>query len=311
MTATEPAPLELVDRVCTICGTAEHATVLYEARYDASKLDAYAFSSRKIPEYMHFRLLRCGRCDLVYASPAPDPKRITREYEEAAYDSGVEATFAARTYAKTLRTVVHRLPDKQGALDVGTGNGTFLKELLDLGFTGVRGVEPSKAPVAAAAPEVRDLIRLGAFAASDFEPASFSLVSCFQTLEHLYDPGAFVRDAMALVKPGGAVFVVDHDIRAPLNRALAERSPIFDIEHLQLFSKASLKNLLEGAGLVDVSVKAISNTYPLRYWLRLFPLGNGPKRSLTGALESIGLADVPMAMPVGNMAGFGFKPLDA
>ncbi len=63
-----------------------------------------------------------------------------------------------------------------------------------------------------------------------------------------------------------------HDYRAPINRLLGRRSPIIDIEHMQLFCPASLDRLLGEAGFADIAIRAIRNRYPLRYWLRLRPL---------------------------------------
>lgn len=62
---------ELTSRPCPVCGLSEESQPFAEANVDSSQLDEFAFASRKMPEYMHWRLWLCGRCDLVYASPAP------------------------------------------------------------------------------------------------------------------------------------------------------------------------------------------------------------------------------------------------
>ena len=120
------------------------------ARIDAAALDEYAFASRKFPEYMHHRLVECATCDAVYASPVPDLGGIDAAYDAAAFDSKEEAECASRTYAALVRPLLPRLPRAGAALDIGTGEGSFLEELLELGFERVRGYEPSAAPLAAA-----------------------------------------------------------------------------------------------------------------------------------------------------------------
>jgi SAM-dependent methyltransferase len=301
--------MDLRDRPCPICRTAGSGRVLFPAKIDEREFDAYAFSSRKTPEYMHYRLLQCATCDTLYASPAPSVETLAREYDRAAYDSDTEANFAAATYARYLaKSVLPTLGDRRGALDIGTGNGAFLKHLLELGFTEVCGVEPSAAPIAVASASVRPLIRHAMFRASDFDRASFSLVSCFQTIEHVADPLSLAKEARELLRPGGALYLVSHNYKSLHTKILGERSPIFDIEHLQLFSARSLRNLLTKAGFVDVAVAPIANCYPLSYWLRLLPLPSGPKRILYEALRGLHLSGLPVSLRAGNLVTFGVKP---
>jgi hypothetical protein len=115
------------------------------------------------------------------------------------------------------------------------------------------------------------------------------------------------RDAFELLAPGGALMIVCHDRRALLNRALGMRSPIIDIEHLQLFSQASARSLLERTGFTGVEVRRITNRYPLHYWLKLAPLPRGLKRGLVGRARSGSLRSLSLALPVGNLSVTGFR----
>jgi SAM-dependent methyltransferase len=298
----------MVGRTCPLCGSGDQSRVFADADFDLAQLDRFAFASRKLPEYMHLRLVECPACDLLYASPLPEREALAQLYDDAAFDAGDESAAAARTYGRLLRAIVDRLPGRDGALDVGTGDGAFLGELLDQGFTRVAGVEPSAAPIASAPPRVRSLIRHGVLDPADFPPASLALFTCFQTLEHVYDPLWLARAAHPLLREGGAAFFVCHNRRAVSARLLGLRSPIFDIEHLQLFSPASARRLLETAGFADVRTRTVVNRYPLRYWARLFPLPGPVKQRVLAALDATGLGAVPVGAPVGNLAVVGFKP---
>jgi SAM-dependent methyltransferase len=297
----------MVTRGCPLCGSFDQARIFAEADFDLGLLDRFAFASRKIPEYMHLRLVECPVCDVLYASPLPEREALFELYGEAAFDASDESHAAARTYARLLRTILDRLPERAGALDIGTGDGAFLAELLAQGFRQVAGVEPSAAPIASADPKVRTLIRHGVFHAEDFPPASLNLVTCFQTLEHVYDPLSLARDAHGLLREGGAVFFICHDRRALSARLLGLRSPIFDIEHLQLFSPASARFLLAKAGFSDIETRTVVNRYPLRYWMRLFPLPATMKGRVLALLQSTRVGAIPLAAPVGNLAVTGFK----
>ena len=296
---------ELTARACPICGSRDDSDVFAAQRLDTASLDRYAFASRKRPEHMRLRLVSCPDCDLVYASPVPAPEVLARAYESAAFDSEVEARFAARTYADALGALLRTLPDRHGALDIGTGEGAFLEQLLDAGFTGVAGVEPSTAPIAAARPRVAALIEHDVFRADARPQGSLSLVTCFQTIEHVPDPAALVRDAVRLLKPGGVLALVCHDRRAPVNRLLGLRSPIVDVEHQQLFSAASATELLRAAGLVDVGRRAIRNRYPLRYWLRLLPLPRRAGELAERVLAGTRVGDRALTLGVGNLLAWG------
>lgn len=297
---------QLVERSCPLCGSSA-GHVAADANVRAEELDGFAFASRKEPELMHHRLVVCDRCDLLYASPAPTPESLVEAYEQADYDSAEESRYASATYGNLLMEMVGRAAVATPALDIGTGDGAFLAALAALGIDDATGVEPSLAPVASAPPDVRGKIRAGAFRVEDFPPGHFGLVTSFQTLEHVPDPLATCRGAHHLLRDGGAVLVVVHDRRAPLNRLLGRRSPIYDIEHLQLFSPGSLRALLEKSGFSDIRIRPVVNRYPLRYWARLAPFPGAAKRILLSPLKSNRLGGVPVSVRVGNLAAVGFK----
>lgn len=256
---------------------------------------------------MHHQFLLCGSCDLVYASPVPDLSNLQSSYEQAAFDSQKEAGLAAKTYANAISKFTSQLPDLDGALDIGTGDGAFLAELFAKGFTHVRGIEPSTAPIEAADPQVRKWIDHGFFTPGRYARSSFSLVTCFQTIEHVDDPFGLTSEAHELLKPGGILCLVGHNRRALSAKILGRRSPIFDIEHLQLFSPESFKNLLVKAGFSSVRVTPIWNRYPLSYWTRLFPLPLAIKRPLISLLNATGLGKIMIPLPAGNLMAWGTK----
>jgi SAM-dependent methyltransferase len=298
--------MQLVRRDCSVCQRPTGAKIVYENTYDPSR-DPHQFSSRKLPNGMHLRLLLCPECGLLFASPAPDGSALDKGYESAVYDSGPEADAASRTYAHYLKKHLAYFPERDGALEIGAGNGSFLGHLRALGFTNVQGVEPSLAPIEAADPAVRPLIRHSPFRAGDFAKDSLALVTCFQTLEHVLDPGRMTREIFDLLRPGGGIFFVAHNREGILNRLLELRSPIYDSDHVQLFSPKSLTALVRQAGFESERVFAIVNSYPIRYWLRLVPLGRGIKTRLIDALDRAHLGQARIAAPVGNIGVIALK----
>jgi SAM-dependent methyltransferase len=293
-------------RDCPVCGPGAPAEVFVESNYDPARLNAFSFASRKAPELMHYRLMRCQSCDVLYADPAPLLGRLSAAYVEADFDSGEEAAYAAKTYAGVIPKL--GLSGRDGALDIGTGDGAFLEELLKAGFSKVQGIEPSQAPVTAAKAEIRKLIKLGFFKPGAYKAASLDLVTCFQTMEHVDAPAMVAKEAMRILRPGGAFYTVCHSHRSFSAALLGLRSPIFDIEHLQLFSPHSLRRLLEKQGYTQVQVFYLSNSYPLHYWIKVFPLPGALKTALVEWLKALNIADLPIPLRAGNLAGFGIKP---
>ena len=195
-------------------------------------------------------------------------------------------------------------PTAKALSDIGTGDGAFLKELLAAGFENVAGVEPSRAPIEAAEPSIRALIRHGSFHEDMFAPESLSLITCFQTIEHLSSPLEFCTAANRALKPGGGLFLIGHNRRALSAKLLGRKSPIYDIEHLQLFSPKSLRRLLANAGFSRVRIMTVFNRYPLQYWARLFPLPRSTKQRTLRGLESLGIGRLVIPLPAGNLAAF-------
>jgi len=297
----------LEERPCPICKTSEHSVVFRQSTYDESRWTQASFSSRKVPEYMHFRFLTCGACGLTYGSPVASAESASQAYHWASFEATAESADAARTYAGYLRKQDF---EPGSALDIGCADGAFLRELRRLGFHQVVGVEPSEAPVRVAAGDVRPLIRQEMFDGARFAENSFDLVTCFQTIEHVYEPRALLEDIFRILKPGGKVFLIGHDLGAFSARVMGQKSPIFDIEHVQLFNPRSVRFLLARTGFRAVNVFPILNAYALTYWVKLFPLPVRVKSTLLAwferpPLRALGAVRIPV--PAGNMAIFGTK----
>lgn len=296
-------------RSCPICNTPSSAAKLFlKQNIDPARMSAFSFASRKQPEFMCHQLVQCPTCDLVYANEPPDQSVLAHAYHVSDFDSAEEAEDAAAAYDKAIGPVLGGLKSKGAALEIGTGTGIFLEALKARGFETLVGVEPSSAAIAAAPVHRQAWIHEAIFQESNFKPSSFDLICCFMTLEHVRDPNEIVSAAARLLKPGGAIALVTHDYRSFINRILGKRSPIIDIEHMQLFSPASIRQLLERNGFESVGVNSFRNCYALRYWVRLLPVGVDLKQSMIRGLEKIGLADTKLAFNVGNMFSFGYRP---
>jgi SAM-dependent methyltransferase len=296
-------------RGCPVCRESPDAASLFlEENIDQTKLSEFSFASRKVPEYMCHRLVRCNTCDLVYVSNPPAQEELAEAYHVADYDSSEEANDAALAYMKAMAGVLRRLPRRGTVMEIGSGTGVLLEHLKTEGFHELIGVEPSSAAIAAAPEHRRSWLREGIFKEEDFEPSSIDLICCFMTMEHVQDPMATATAALRLLRPGGAFVTVTHDYRSLVNRMLGKRSPIIDVEHMQLFSNASIKSMFNRCGFQSVTAVPFVNRYSLSYWMRLAPIPTGIKPAIKRVFNTTGADKLKLGLSVGNTLAAGFRP---
>lgn len=291
---------ETAARPCPICE--RNAPVAYEERIDPALISEYTFASRKRPELMHYEYRECQSCDLLFTSQLPDAGDLLNAYHDAAFDSATESEYAARTYARALDGIIQ---PGMSVLDVGCGDGTFLMECLNRGASAVRGIEPSPAAADLASPILRGQIFIGGHE-SFTDDSRYDLITLFQTIEHIRDPLEFFHEMFGFARPGGYLAVACHDYRSPVNRVLKDKSPIFDIEHLQVYSQTSIRKAMEAVGLKVISSKPYANSYPVSYWMRLAPVPAKVKEA--GLVRRGRLGRVPLTLRVGNLMTVGQFP---
>ena len=288
-------------RLCPACGGIGKEK--FSANIEEEKISPSSYSSRKRPELMHYALMECQSCRTLFVEKVPDLDGLIENYVVASFDSRIESEYAAKTYGKYLNRL--DLIRNRRILDIGCGDGTFLKKATSLGAESVLGIEPSQGALESAG-EVRNSIQTIPVEQCDYQ-FEFDLVTCFQTLEHLVDPKTVLSKMCSAAISGGYVAVVCHNRLSLVNRLMGRRSPIFDIEHLQMFSVEGLEKIFQSTNLEIVVSKQILNSYPLGYWLRLFPMPKIMKDFFESRRDSF-LMRIPVSLFVGNRLVVAVKP---
>ncbi len=295
-------------RKCPVCNSnATHSKNFIDENIDSKKITTYTFSSRKEPEWMCYKLIKCYTCELVYAPSPPSVEELSSAYHQAHFDSSEEANDAAFVYFREIENILKTLPEKKIALEIGCGSGIFLEHLKKYGFEKLVGIEPSIAAIQTAPSQRQEWIRHGIFENIELNSESFDLICCFMTLEHVQSPTSLAQSAYQLLKKGGAFVIVTHDYNSLINKLLGRRSPIIDIEHLQLFTKKSINIMLHESGFRNISIKKFNNYYSLKYWLRLAPLPKIFKKFMQLILHRTNLQSVKLRLNVGNIISVGYK----
>ena len=286
---------------CAICGNKQQLEDLYQQNFDAKKINSKTFSARRLPDNTHYTLVRCKRCGLIFSRDILNPQKILSLYRKSNFTYSLESRYLGKTYATYLKKYITVNGNKSTLLDIGCGNGFFLEEAKKIGIDHVWGVEPGTQSVAKAHPTIRSYIKTDIFRPKLFKEKSFDIICCFHTLDHIIDPNTFLDTVYKLLKKNGVVFFVTHDTNGLSVKLFKEKSPIFDIEHIYLFNKASLKKIFVSHGFRNGTVFNIVNTYPLLYWIKMVPLPLLIKKSIVTVLQFSRLGLLPIPIGAGNI----------
>lgn len=200
---------------------------------------------------------RCSECGTYHSLTAPDPKTVyAKDYWNGATRSTLlDQDFNISKHVENGLTKSEFLfnliwtQDRSLALDIGCAPGTLLRMLkYEAGFERVVGVDVDRS----CEEVIRDIgkhqgeLRFGFFP-DVFEKRNnmqdFSLVLAVDVLEHVQEPGLFLKACNRLLKPDGQMLIM-----TPLfNTGLPKR--FFDpIEHVFIHSKKHMIDLFNDAG---------------------------------------------------------------
>ncbi len=299
---------ELEATRCPICERRDRDVEVYRANFAPADLDPGRFSARRIPDRIHYRMVRCQECGLLRSDPILRPEALARLYAGSHFTYASEAEYTRRTYGALLERVLPLVPSKRRLVEIGCGNGFFLEEALARGFEDVAGVEPSLEARARASERVRAKIVPGLYERASFPAAHADVVCAFQVFDHVPDPAGLLAAVREHLVPGGVALFVNHDAGALSARILGERSPIVDVEHTALYDRGTMRKIFEKQGFLVKETFSVANTYPLGYWARLAPLPRLLKSPALAVLELTRAARLPLRLRAGNLGLIAVRP---
>jgi len=264
-------------------------------------MDEDLFTARRVPDKLHYRVVKCRKCGLVFSNPILSFGEIRRLYVASKFTYGSHTSDLKDTYAHYLKHYLNYVGNRENFLEIGCGNGFFLEVALDLGFKNVYGVEPSHQAVAAASPRVRNKIRSEMFDPSSFSSNQFDVISFFHTIDHVLNPNQFLTGCYGLLSDSGIVLCICHNVESLPAKLLAERCPIIDVEHICLFSKSTLSRIFEKNGFNVIDVFDVSNRFSLEYWVQIFPFPTSLKRRAKDLLRMLRVEKWKLKLKAGNI----------
>ncbi|MCA2966823.1 MAG: class I SAM-dependent methyltransferase [Acidobacteriaceae bacterium] len=198
----------------------------------------------------------CLRCGLLYLNPRPTASSYAQFYEHA-YESYfpsrarliAQPNLPAATAQLRLAAYRHLLPPGSRLLELGAGDGAFLRALNALPTVEAFGVEPS------ALCRELCLSRGGSIIAPSLEDLSpsdppYSHAAAFHVLEHCVNPVETLRSLGARLAHGGTLLLEVPNL-AGRWRGLG----MLHLAHPVMFLPASLRYVVEAAGFIVVSLE--------------------------------------------------------
>ncbi|MGC2404284.1 MAG: class I SAM-dependent methyltransferase [Acidobacteriaceae bacterium] len=216
----------------------------------------------------HGRILRCPSCGLHYRSFRPENEELSRLYR-AADDSRYEAEMPNRwrTAHRHKRIIDRYVSGKGDLLDVGCASGAFLRLMRDAGWN-VEGIEPSESQFRRAvnllgdSTIIRQCMLQGASLSKDYD-----LITLWDVLEHVTEPAAFLQLASSHLKSGGHLVLNVPQADSFIARLLGYRWPLLLAEHLNYFTRQSLRICGASAGLRLMQTGHRPSSFSLDYIL--------------------------------------------
>ena len=211
-----------------------------------------------------FDIMECSFCTLRFTQDVPDAASIPLYYKSEDYISHTNTSkglvnrlyqfIRKRTMVRKRKLVEKCTGIKKGKLlDVGSGTGSFVKEMKENGWQ-VTGLEPDGDARKVASRQYQiELYDAGEF--YRLSPGSFDAITLWHVLEHVHDLSIYIRQLKTLLNEKGKLFIAVPNYTSFDAKVYKEYWAAYDVpRHLYHFSPQSMKLLMEKNGLKVVQV---------------------------------------------------------
>jgi SAM-dependent methyltransferase len=226
----------------------------------------------------------CCSCGHQQLTEMPE---LASAYEEAASEDYEAEEEGQRATARTELNRIERHTPKRGRLlDIGAWVGFLASEATARGWDAV-GVEPSRWAAGRARERGVKIVD-----EQDLPPGTFTAVTMGDVIEHIPDPGAMLDRVAELLAPDGVVWMATPDAGSRLARALGPRWWSVIPTHVHLFTRRSMRELLERHGFEILAMGTSPKTFSVAYYLeRLGGYWPPLARALVAAARAARVAD--------------------
>jgi len=251
-------------------------------------------------QFNDFNVLRCEECGTAWRSNMYTKDTIHQMYCEEDYENHPffayeQQSFEATTRAKNFERALDYIEGAVGKgrlLDVACGSGTFLAVANKRGWR-TCGVEISEQLSKVCAETTHSEVVTALFEEASLPEHSFDAITCWDIIEHVLDPQAFLEKACSLLRPGGVLLFCTPDEDSLLARTgwlLYKLSgslysyPAYALHpryHTYFFARKSFAKLLQKKHL------GIVKSYSQRAFFQHSPLASNLQKKAISLIEDV------------------------
>lgn len=284
---------------CPICESDNNYQILYKKNFKLSDLNIEIFSARRLPDKIHYQIVKCNQCGLVRSTPVVDTKYLSQLYKKSLLTYDEEINNLTTSYINSIRPILKKLSKDAKILEIGCGNGFVLKSIYDLGYKNVFGIEPSTDATRKSNSKIKKNIVTDILKPGLFDKKSFDFIFFFQTFDHIPNPNKFLKECNRLLKINGHILAFNHNIDSFSSKLLGEKSPIIDIEHTFLYSFKTIKKIFEKNKFIVNKVYSPKNILSVKHFFWLLPIPKNIKQKIVKSNSNI--LDKKMNLKLGNV----------
>jgi len=288
--------------ICPVCLSGNRRLAQSSGVDDAVVADNISSAFSGYETWNHFfDFFRCEDCDLLYSTCYPTDGLLNELYREVAKNEvGQDGPALDATHSWLARKfVAPELSDGRTGLrvlELGPDTGRFAAALSRcVSSVHIDFVEPNVTAWEDLRRRFGDDVLVAASLAELGQRLHYDVIIAHHVFDHVPDVSGLMRALNTLTTGGSTLSIVVHNHRSMLRRLMRSKWPPFCLQHPHIFSRRSLRQLLEGCGW-DVRVVRRQVNY-----VGILATLNNLLRVFTGKHRGIPRRDVVVPVRFGNI----------
>ena len=291
---------------CENCRSIHHMEMMTEKTSD--KNDASVYQCTSTGHRTHGRILKCLHCGLAFNETRHNADQIIEFYadvEDQTYLKNIDSRFL--TFRHNFAKLKSFLPPTGKLLDIGSYCGVSLKVAGEYGYNTL-GLEPSKWAARYSEEVMQEKVFRGILKDLPEEAGPFDIVTMWDVLEHVPHPLEELKRIHSRLKPGGIFAFSTLNIDNWYPKIMRKRWPWYMDMHLYYFTRDSMRQLLDQAGLDLIHQQSYTHIITFEYFLlKLDALGIPGARFFSAVVKKTPLPNIMIPFSFGDIQLFVCK----